>query len=185
MRNRIRLLVIALLAVLSLAACGNEGSGTATVNMKQLQQAMLAAAPSLSETASTVRLSKPHLMISSLPRTLVPTKKPSGAARLPRRVFSVSPVAATGSGRKKSQTFPPPPDAGSGIPPGHRVQDGRRVLVADGLNAADGVPPAFCAAAQGCGWPNTGQRALPLPPPTYAAAGKMIPPPAPASAALG
>lgn len=30
MRNRIRLLVIALLAVLSLAACGNEGSGTAT-----------------------------------------------------------------------------------------------------------------------------------------------------------
>lgn len=53
MRNRIRLLVIALLAVLSLAACGNEGSGTATVNMKQLQQAMLAAAPSLSETAST------------------------------------------------------------------------------------------------------------------------------------
>lgn len=27
MRNRIRLLVIALLAVLSLAACGNEGSG--------------------------------------------------------------------------------------------------------------------------------------------------------------
>ena len=51
MRNRIRLLVIALLAVLSLAACGNEGSGTATVNMKQLQQAMLAAA--LSETAST------------------------------------------------------------------------------------------------------------------------------------
>ena len=40
MRNRIRLLVIALLAVLSLAACGNEGSGTATVNMKQLQQAM-------------------------------------------------------------------------------------------------------------------------------------------------
>ena len=41
MRNRIRLLVIALLAVLSLAACGNEGSGTATVNMKQLQQAML------------------------------------------------------------------------------------------------------------------------------------------------
>ena len=117
-------------------------------------------------------------MISSLPRTLVPTKKPSGAARLPRRVFSVSPVAATGSGRKKSQTFPPPPDAGSGIPPSHRVQDGRRVLVADGLNAADGVPPAFCAAAQGCGWPNTGQRALPLPPPTYAAAGKMIPPPA-------
>ena len=53
MRNRIRLLVIALLTVLSLAACGNEGSGTATVNMKQLQQAMLAAAPSLSETAST------------------------------------------------------------------------------------------------------------------------------------
>ena len=53
MRHRIRLLVIALLAVLSLAACGNEGSGTATVNMKQLQQAMLAAAPSLSETAST------------------------------------------------------------------------------------------------------------------------------------
>ena len=48
MRNRIRLLVIALLTVLSLAACGNEGSGTATVNMKQLQQAMLAAAPSLS-----------------------------------------------------------------------------------------------------------------------------------------
>ena len=78
-------------------------------------------------------------MISSLPRTQVPTKKPSGAARLPRRVFSVSPVAATGSGRKKSQTFPPPPDAGSGIPPSHRVQDGRRVLVADGLNAADGV----------------------------------------------
>lgn len=60
-------------------------------------------------------------MISSLPRTQVPTKKPSGAARLPRRVFSVSPVAATGSGRKKSQTFPPPPDAGSGIPPSHRV----------------------------------------------------------------
>lgn len=114
-------------------------------------------------------------MISSLPRTLVPTKKPSGAARLPRRVFSVSPVAATGSGRKKSQTFPPPPDAGSGIPPSHRVQDGRRVLVADGLNAADGVPPAFAQRPRV--WlAKYRSKALPLPPPTYAAAGKMIPP---------
>ena len=71
MRNRIRLLVIALLAVLSLAACGNEGSGTATVNMKQLQQAMLAAAPSLSETASTTGdaadAKEPFSYVSDLP----------------------------------------------------------------------------------------------------------------------
>ena len=52
MKKRTLLLTTALIVVLSLAACGKESGGT-TVNMKELQQAMLAAAPSLSEIAST------------------------------------------------------------------------------------------------------------------------------------
>lgn len=53
MRKRICLLITALIVLLSLAACSKEGGVTTTANMEELQQAMLAAAPSLSETAST------------------------------------------------------------------------------------------------------------------------------------
>lgn len=82
MRNRIRLLVIALLTVLSLAACGNEGSGTATVNMKQLQQAMLAAAPSLSETASTTGDAAESSSCNMVPPKLPGWKKPRFLPRI-------------------------------------------------------------------------------------------------------